>query len=63
MPFIKLTKSVDGNPIYVNIEEILFVHVYDNTTIVRFRTNDLTDYVEVTEPIDTVMKMIEKLCE
>ena len=63
--YIVLTKSIDGEPIFANPQNIAFITTHykkPDITIIQF-TGGEDNYIEVTESIDTVMKLLDGVTE
>lgn len=63
--YIVLTRSGDGERIFVNPQNIAFITTHykkPNTTKVQFTGNE-NNYIEIIESIDTVMKLLDEVTE
>ncbi len=63
--YIVLTRSGDGERIFVNPQNIAFITTHykkPNTTKVQFIGSE-NNYIEIIESIDTVMKLLDEVTE
>lgn len=65
--YIVLTRSIDGERILANPQNIAFATTRykkkkSNITLIQF-TGSRDNYIEVTESIDTVMKLLDEVME
>lgn len=63
--YIVLTRHIDGERIFANIQNIAFITTYyekPNITVIQFTGGD-DNYIEVMESIDTVMGLLDEVTE
>ena len=53
--FLNLTLKNSGEPVYINVEQIAFIHKDGDATLICFAAN----YVKVAESVEEVLKRIE----
>lgn len=58
--FIKLTKARSGNPVYVNVSNILYFNTNQSVTSIKFGTEKEYSAFGVTETPEEILELIKQ---